>query len=399
MANNYEYVTTTGVIVPDTGELLTEVQDEFKNAFGQDLVVTPDTPQGVLITAETLARNDVLRNNAALANQINPNLAGGVFLDALLALTGSARDAAERSTVTATLTGVAGTVIPAGVTAATDPSGDLFELETAVIIGVDGTVTAPFQSVEFGPVAAGAGDLSTIVDGVLGWETITNADAATLGTSTQSDQAARLYRKNTLALQGQSISEAITSGLYATDGVRSLSFRENVTDAPVTIDGVNLVAHSIYVCVDGGTDDDVALTILTKKSAGANYNGAVTVNVVDEFSGQTYPVKFDRPDEVAVQVRVTIKASSSIVDPVAAVKEAVLAFAAGELEEEPGFTVGNDVSPFEFAGAINRVYPSIYTLKVEVSPAGAPVWTTDPIEIAIDEIATITSGSITVVIA
>lgn len=396
---DYQYIETSGVIIPDTAETLTEVENEFKNAFGQDLIVTPDTPQGVLITAETLARDEVIRNNAALANQINPNLAGGIFLDAIMALTGSQRDAAERSTVSATLTGVPGTVIPAGIVAATDPAGDEFELITAVILSASGSAVGEFQSVEFGPIAAAPGTLTEIVDGVLGWETVTNTDAAVLGRLEQSDQAARLYRKNTLALQGQSLPEAITSGLYATEGVKSLTFRENVTDASDTIDGVLMVPHSIYVCVDGGTDDDVAETILRKKSAGANYNGDVTVNVVEPFSGQTYAVKFDRPDDVPVQTRVTIRPSSSLADPAQAVKDAVLAYANGELEDEPGFTVGADVSPFEISGAINRQYPTIYVQKVEVSLASPTVWTTDPITIEIFEIASITSGAITVVIA
>lgn len=395
---DYQYLENSGVIVADTADTLTTVQTEYKNAFGQDLVVTPDTPQGVLITAEALARDAVLRNNAALANQINPNLAGGVFLDAIMALTGSARDAAERSTVTVILTGVAGTIVPAGVVAATNPDGDEFELITTVIIESGGTVSAEFQSVEFGPIPAPAGTLTAIVSGVLGWETITNADAATLGRAEQSDQAARLYRRNTLALQGQSTPEAITSGLYATDGVRSLSFRENTTSAPAVIDGINLVAHSIYVCVDGGTDADVAATILRKKSAGADYNGTVTVNVVEPASGQTYPVTFDRPTAVPIQARVTVRDGSAIADPVAAIKEAILAYANGELEDEAGFTVGNDVSSFELAGAINRQYPTLYVQKVELSLASPTVWSTDPITIALDEIATILSGAITVLI-
>lgn len=395
---NYQYVTTDGVIVPDTSDLLTGVETEFRDAFGADLVVTPDTPQGVLITAETLSRAAVVRNNASLANQINPNLAGGIFLDAIMALTGAERDANERSTVVAQLTGVAGTVIPALTRAATSPDGDLFELVTTVIIEPSGNVSGEFQSVEYGPVPALAGTLTQIVDGVLGWETVTNADAATLGRVAQSDQGARAFRKNTLAGQGSSIAEAITSGLYKVDGVRSLTFRENNSNATVTIDGISLVAYSIWTCVDGGLDLDVATALLKKKSGGANYNGAVTVNVIEPASGQTFPVKFDRPTDVPVITRVTIKASSSVTDPTSAVRSAVLAFAAGELEEEPGFTVGNDVSPFELSGAVNRQFPTIYVQKVEVSLASPVSYSTDPVSIALDEIATINGSGVTVVI-
>src|ERR1700744_6527208 len=96
----YEYLQQTGVVVPDTSGLLADVQTEYQTVFGSDLIVTPNTPQGVLITAETLARTEVVNNNAALANQINPNVAGGVFLDAILALTGVQRTPASPTLVT-----------------------------------------------------------------------------------------------------------------------------------------------------------------------------------------------------------------------------------------------------------------------------------------------------------
>src|SRR5277367_5673296 len=122
----YQYLDATGVIIADTSSLLADVQGEYQSVFGADLIVTPDTPQGVLITAETLARTEVVNNNAALANQINPNIAGGVFLDAILALTGMQRTAQTQTLVTnVTLTGVAGTVIPAGSQAQT-AAGDVF---------------------------------------------------------------------------------------------------------------------------------------------------------------------------------------------------------------------------------------------------------------------------------
>ena len=34
---NYKYIEETGVIVPDTTEIKQQVQEEYKNALGQDL--------------------------------------------------------------------------------------------------------------------------------------------------------------------------------------------------------------------------------------------------------------------------------------------------------------------------------------------------------------------------
>ena len=79
-SSNYQYVITSGLIVPSTGAVMNEVIAEYQAQFGADLITTPNTPQGLLIIAETLARIAVINNNCAIANQINPNIAGGVYL-------------------------------------------------------------------------------------------------------------------------------------------------------------------------------------------------------------------------------------------------------------------------------------------------------------------------------
>mgnify|MGYP006974687605 CR=1 FL=1 len=49
MAELYSYINSSGVIVPDTEDLQSEVEQEYKDTFGEDLDVTPETPQGRLI--------------------------------------------------------------------------------------------------------------------------------------------------------------------------------------------------------------------------------------------------------------------------------------------------------------------------------------------------------------
>lgn len=396
---DYQYVDETGVIIPDTGVLQAEVEDEFRSVFGQDLIVTPNTPQGVLITAETIARSNVLQNNATVANQINPNLAGGVFLDAIWALTGGGRLTAEFTVVPGVeLLGLPGTLIPAGSQASLI-DGTLFESVSDVTLDGLGEGAVDFQALDPGPTAVNVGALTQIVTAVLGWDQVTNPTAGTPGRNEESDLASRQRRKNTLSLQNVALSEAITSALYDTPNVRSLAFRENFTKADDTIDGIFLLANSVWACVDGGTDDDVAATLLEHKSMGANWNGAVTVNVVDAASGQTYPVKFDRPTGVPVKARVTIKNAGSLIDPATAVRDAIVAYAAGDLEGEPGFVVGASVSSFELAGAVNRQAPGIYVLNCEISLVSPTSWVVGEIAIALDELASIVSGNIEVILA
>lgn len=389
---SYDFIVETGVILPDSAETLLEVQMEYKEVLGADLVVTPDTPQGVLITAEALARIAVLQNNVQIANQINPNVAEGVFLDALLSLTGVERTRATRTLVPGvTMTGIAGTTISAGTRAKT-ATDDLFETLNPAVLDGSGEAFVDFVSVEYGPISCDVNTLNLVVTNVLGWETVNNTLPGILGTNTQSDQSARAFRRNTLAFGGVSLAEAITSALYHVEGVRSLHFQENVAATTEVINGISMVAHSVYACVDGGTDLDVAAALLENKSSGAAWNGAEVVNVIEPSSGQEYEVKFARPTAIPILVKVTTSNGDT-----ANIKSAILAYAAGLVTNMEGFIIGADISPFEISGAINVMFPETFVNKVEITKASLVAYSTDVIEIEVDEIATIDASSITVV--
>ena len=394
---DYEWITSRGVIVPDTAELRAAVEQEWKEAFGDDLVTTPDTPQGVLITAETEARDAVARNNAELANQINPDLAGGIFIDGIWSLTRGARRPAVRSVITgATLGGVPGTIVPAGSLAAVSGTGAQFRTISPVVIAPSGTVTANLESVEFGPIAAPIGQLVQVATAVLGWETITNSTTAALGRLEESDIAARRRRTQTLALQGASLAEAILSRVYTVEGVRSAVIRENTASSEQTIDGVVMSAHSVYVAVDGGQSTAIATALLESKSAGAQWVGNTTIPLVEPYSGQTYNVKFERPDEIQVYARVTAKFNSLPAQDI--IPQAIVAYANGELEGDAGFGIGRSVSPFELAGAVNQVEPRIFVTLVELSTDGI-TYGAGSIPITLQEVARINENAITVISA
>lgn len=507
---DYTYIDSTGVIVPDTSAILAEVQTEYKTVFGADLVVTADTPQGVLITAEALSRAEVVSNNAALANQINPSISEGVFLDALLALTGMQRTAATQTLVASvSMTGVASTVISAGTQAKT-AAGDIFATLNTITLDSFGNGIVDFVSVEYGAIPCAADALDTIVTNVLGWETVNNDTAGVLGTSTQSDQAARALRSNTLGFQGVALPVAITSSLYATEGVSSLYFLENYNSTPMgaviyvtdgatlndttwgmtTVDpiivgtsdmnfalssqtlpspnpwpiakytttgnvtlsglatqgggdwpgsmtggnivlvknqvtvaqngiylaaagawtrqsyntaastilgsnlGISLIPNSVYVVVQGGSDTDIASALLENKSSGAAWNGGTEIEVIEPASGQVYDVLFDRPAVISILIRITTSNGST-----ENIKQAVVDYANGNINGLAGFGVGNDVSPFEIAGAITTVYPGYFITKVEISYSSPISYVISTLPIAINEIAYTQNSYITVIIA
>lgn len=392
--SNYIYINNTGTILPDSSIILGEVEQEYRDVFGENLITTPNTPQGILITSEALARIETLTNNCVLANQINPDIAGGVFLRALCALTGLQIDPDTSTLVIASLTGVAGTVIGVGSSASIS-DGTIFNLIDPVTLDSMGNGTGEFQCTIPGPIEVPVNSLTHIVSGVPGWETVSNSDIqVSLGSFTPTDAEIRLLRTNTLALQGSGLPEAVKSALRVVPGVLSSSFWENTTDFSIVKDGVTLLPHSIYNCVDGGTDLAVATAILTKKGGGCNYNGDITQPVFNETSGQTYPVKFSRPDLIPILIQVTAKTNPIVTNAEQIIINTILAYANGQLNGQPGFVVNGDVSPFELGWAIGQANPQIFVTLVEITTSSS--FSTSTIPILIHQKAITSAGSITV---
>lgn len=398
MSDTYNYIIPSGVIVPDLASLETVVKSEWTDIFGEDLPTDQSTPQGLMIASEVAARQGVVNNNATLANQINPNQAAGLFLDGICALTGLVRlpDTFTRAQAV-TLAGVQGSPIAAGTIIAT-PDGDQFALDGDVTLdAVTGEATGLYTALVAGPIPAPSG-LWTIVTDVLGLETVTNTLTGVLGMLQQSDEALATLRRKTLALQGVALIEAVLSAVNDVTNVIGSAGLENYTGSPVTIDGVVLKAHSIWVCADGGTNLDVATALLFNKSQGCDWNGSTTVNVVEPSSGQTYAVTFDRPTLVPLLVRVTCSKGTFIGSISTDVTNAVVDFANNAIDNLLGFVVSQSASPFEIAAGVMRQCPGLYVSKIEISLVSSVSYSTDEIAMLKYQKATVSGSDVSVVI-
>ena len=102
----YDYLTDRGVIVPDTSVILTEIENKFKEIWGQNLDTAPTTPQGRLIEMFQRSRTFTIQCMAAISNMFNLNRASGFILDDLGALFLISRQGATYTTTSVVLGGV-----------------------------------------------------------------------------------------------------------------------------------------------------------------------------------------------------------------------------------------------------------------------------------------------------
>lgn len=401
MADLYEYNTEQGIIVPDTDEVQTDVENEYLSVFGSDLDLTPSTPQGRLIEMETLARQQAIGLCALIANQINIDYATGQFLDGIGAFYGVSRLGATKTRVLATVSGVVGTVIPAGSIAETT-AGDRFYCENETTIPNGGSTTTYFLSEESGEIPCATNSLTNIVSQIIGWESVNNSAAADIGQNVESDLAYKTRIKNT-RYTGNSLIQSIQGALNQIENVKSSFVYDNGTNASITYDGITIPAHSILIVVDGGTNNDIAKAILYKKSSGSGYatisGQSVTVNVPDGAYGVNYPVTFNRPQQLAFDITIDVNQNTYTgSDLEQAVKDAIIKWANGDLNDVDGLKIGQNVSPYEIGAAVSEQIPQIYIKSVKICTHGGTPAATE-LTCTVGQIYTIAESNITVTVA
>lgn len=119
------YITSSGIIVPNTNSVISELETEWINQFGAQLSLDSSTPQGRIIETQAMVRKGTLGACAMVANQLNPNQAFGIFLDAHGAFFGVNRPSGRNTEVLNVLmTGTPSNYPNAVITVNTNPNAN-----------------------------------------------------------------------------------------------------------------------------------------------------------------------------------------------------------------------------------------------------------------------------------
>ena len=390
--------TPAGLVIPAETDILAGVQADMNAAFGGGLNPGLETPQGQLASSQAAVIGDKNNEVALIVNQVDPQYSADRFQDAIGRIYFLTRKPATPTSVQAALTGLAGTVVPAG-TLAQDTSGNTYVCAGNATIGSTGTVIAEFQNSATGPIPCAAGTLTQVYQAVPGWDTITNAADGTLGSDVESRADFEYRRKNSVALNGTGTPQAIYAEVFALADVLDVYVKDNPTGAAVNTGSTNypIAAHSVYVAVVGGADADVAAAIWAKKDLGCDTNGNTSATVVDP-SGYSYPqpsyvIKFQRPAALAVKFAVQLVNDPSLPSNIVTlVKNAIIARfngADGTTRERIGATI-----------LASRYYGAVVSVASNVSLLDVLIGTSSPtltqINVGIDRRPTISAADITV---
>ena len=300
----------TGFTVQEPQEVREEIAQSWINAFKSDdtpdINTAPETPQGQIIDAETLAITQKDAELAFLANMFNPKTARGIWQDALAEIYFIKRKKAVNSRCYCVLTGLNGTVIEKGSKIQSSADSTYWDLLETVTINGNSSVTALFECETEGAVIASPNTLNKIITTVAGWDTVNNTQSATVGSLEESQQAFEKRRYDSVALNSVGTTASVFSRVNQIDDVVGCYVVDNKTNVNKIIDDYLLKPHSIYVAVIGGSNQDIAEAIYRSLSAGCDYNGNTQITVVDPHTHAKEKVTFMRPTPQNVYIKVNV---------------------------------------------------------------------------------------------
>ena len=401
-------ITDTGYVAKTQNEYFEEEQTLYTD-IDPDWNLDASTPDGLKIAhdAEIFANLDELLQQAY--NSKDPNIATSLALDALAAITGTFRKDGTPSQATVTLTGTAGTLVGSGLRITSSDDGTEWTLDDDATIGSGGTVDVGVTCSTDGAIQADPDTLTLITDAVGGWESVTNSAAAIAGTDEETDAQLRLRRNLLVASAGNNQVDNMLGAIGNVEDTRLYRIYENPTSSADVSDlnPYGLPANSISPIVDGGTDDDVAQAIFTKKNPGVLlYQAADPVEV--EVTSELYPqntqiIRFSRPTYVDIVIVVEVVDDGSLPgDTEQLIKDAILDYVGGTLVAADcgfnpyGFNIGEDVPISRMYTPINQVigqYGNSYVNTLTLNGGSTNV------TIEFNELSNFTESNITVVVS
>lgn len=292
----------------------------FKQIYGSDIIVDSNTPDGQMINIFALAKTDILALLTMIYNSMDPDQAIGVALDALCQYCGIARKGGSYTEIEIEITASSAATLhglddPEQITyTVSDNNGNQFQLIESVTLSV-GVNTLNFRAANMGNVQVLPDTITNPVTVVVGVTGINNPGAPyQQGEDQETDSALRLRRQRSVSIPAQGVFDSLLGNVLDLNGVTDAILFENDTNA---VDSNSIPAHSIWLIVDGGDDDEIGATIARIRNIGVGMKGDTSVDVA-QIDGSTLTVYFDRAVQEDLYVQFSVKSlSNAVIDETA----------------------------------------------------------------------------------
>jgi hypothetical protein len=305
---------TNGFVIPSGPAVLTGVQADINAAFGNNLNFNLNTPQGQLASSEAAVISNVYALFQFYTQQMDPAYSSGRMQDGIGRIYFLERNPAEPTTLQIACVG-SNVTLPIGATIQ-DENGNIYAATAAITLpSGGGTITGSFACTVPGPVAVPGASEVSIYQAIPGWDSVSVVSGVE-GVNVESRQAYELRRQDSVAGNSFGAIGSIIGAVAKVSGVIDYYGYNNTASTPVTVSGVVIAGNSVYICVSGGAETDVASAILSKLGPGCGMTGNTTVTVYDDnplyVTPIPYQITYDIPSTLQVLFSVTLVNNPSV---------------------------------------------------------------------------------------
>ena len=372
-------------------DVLGSMEDRARALFGETVNLSERSPLGILFRVVAFVIGNVWQLAESVFFSGYVDTAEGASLDYITSNGGVLRRNAERASVEVTLTGDNGTVIPLGFEVSTAaPETVIFETQAEAVID-SGTADVLCKAIESGTRGnVPESTITEIVNPLEGVDSVTNAQAATGGRNVETDPELRERYFASFAAAGASTIDSLIAALLRTPGVRAANVEE--------IENMEGDVIGFRAIVLGGTEEDVAATILEYKAWGVKTFGSES-GMATAINGLSYEMLFDYAQEIDVYANIEITTGAAFpADGDARIQSAIAQYIGGEGpagEIFTGLSMGQNVIYTRLYDLVYNV-PGVLDASIEIGTDGV-TFDRENIVIGFDEVAQTDPGKLVVV--
>lgn len=309
-----------GLTLPTLNNIIVFLENGFKNIYGNDINLNSNTPDGQIINIFAQILTDINEVIISLYNSLNPNLSVGVSLDSLVAYHMIARNKGSYTIVPITINVNKSLTIKgldnnynsleaSNVFTVSDNSGNQFYLINSYTFEAEEkNKTLQFRAKDIGQVQVSLESITNIDTPQVGIISVINSsNVTTTGANEETDLSLRDRFNKTYANGGMGAFDNIISALLSLEGVTIASGENNSSNVTSL---VGTPPHSVWLIVQGGSDEDIANAIYSTLNAGCGMRGD-TIYTVYTPQNVAVDIRWDRPSYEDLYIRFTITKKNS----------------------------------------------------------------------------------------
>lgn len=295
-------ITETGIVIDSLTAVHQRLTEGFKRIYGDDINLDADSPDGQMVGLFSQEIENINQAIAMVVQMLDPYKATGSWLEQRAMYAGIVRRGADYSYLDdVIITGKRGVTVR-NESVFTDDNNTKWVTLNDVVLGENGSVRVNMHSRELGSFTLPANKELKMDTVTVGIEKAVTTKQAKVGAFAETDGDLLMRFMRSHSINNHDDRQGLEGALLDIPDVKQARVYENFTGAT---NANGIPAHSLNAVVIGGSDNDIAMTILKKKIGGCCVFGSISST--QNYAGAERTVMFDRASIANIKVKLILE--------------------------------------------------------------------------------------------